>query len=603
MTRSHPSTRLACAAAALALISVPGVASAQDPPMTLSAVVNALKGNVPSGRVLQLATTRCISFRVDSEAARELRNANANSSFIQELRGACYRAPAGAQRPTTPTTPTTPATPTRPVGQPTRPTTQPARPTTPATPTTPAAARLVLDQDARGRLDGRSPRDDGYRHADWAFSARQGDRVVFNLMSDDFDAYLQVGRMAGGRFDEFDSNDDGGEGLNSRLVFDPPQTGEYVVRARGFSPDAEGAFTLRVQRHLLVSPRTSWIVVDQNATGTITDADARDEGGIPFQQWRFRAQGGQRMIIAAVSDDFDTFISVGRLAGDAFEELDWDDDGGEGLNSLLEWTAPATGEYVVRVRPYSASSRGSYAIGLRAGGGGGGGGGGAPAGRPTGATYEVSDALGAGSPVLPSGHRYADWTFSANAGESFRLMLQSGDFDTYLIVGYMRGAEFVELAYDDDGGEGTDSQLGWTAPATREYVVRVRPYGTAGSGSYWLGVFRQAGARPGTVGRDLTAALAPGDAVYDGKYAHEWAFTFRAGQRVSVSMSSSTIDTYLVVGRMVNGQFVEVARDDDGGGGTNSLAVFSASGGEYVVRATSFSPGETGPYTLRVDAR
>ncbi len=80
-----------------------------------------------------------------------------------------------------------------------------------------------------------------------------------------------------------------------------------------------------------------------------------------------------------------------------------------------------------------------------------------------------------------------------------------------------------------------------------------------------------------------------------------YSFSGTAGQRVAILQTSSAIDTYLY---LVGPDLTVVAEDDDGGGGTNSR-IPSGSGffilpatGTYFVEATSFSPNNTGNYTL-----
>ena len=75
----------------------------------------------------------------------------------------------------------------------------------------------------------------------WDFSFSVGERVVVNMTSDDFDAYLDVQRADG---TVHASNDDGGSGTNARLDFRVPAAGDYKIRAKGYDEDATGTFVL-----------------------------------------------------------------------------------------------------------------------------------------------------------------------------------------------------------------------------------------------------------------------------------------------------------------------------------------------------------------------
>ena len=111
-------------------------------------------------------------------------------------------------------------------------------------------------------------------------------------------------------------------------------------------------------------------------------------------------------------------------------------------------------------------------------------------------------------------------------------------------------------------------------------------------------------ATPISVGQTVNNSLTSADCAYTGstRYYDDYVFNGTAGQQISVSMSS-TFDTYLY---LVNSSNQIVAEDDDGGDGTNSR-IPSISGfftlpatGSYIIRATSYSAGSVGAYTLNL---
>jgi len=93
-----------------------------------------------------------------------------------------------------------------------------------------------------GALTAADPVIDGKAVQAWAFEAKAGEFVTIELMSDDFDAYLYV---VGPGLPEPLTDDDGGEGLNSRLGVSFPNDGLYRVVASSLG-GALGMFTLRV---------------------------------------------------------------------------------------------------------------------------------------------------------------------------------------------------------------------------------------------------------------------------------------------------------------------------------------------------------------------
>jgi plastocyanin len=106
------------------------------------------------------------------------------------------------------------------------------------------------------------------------------------------------------------------------------------------------------------------------------------------------------------------------------------------------------------------------------------------------------------------------------------------------------------------------------------------------------------------VGQTVRGSLASSDAVMeDGSHYDPYTLSARAGQSVTITMRSSSFDTYLSVGRVSGGSFQALGSDDDGAGGTDSqVSVTFPSAGEYVIRANSLAADGAGDYTLEVAA-
>jgi hypothetical protein len=73
---------------------------------------------------------------------------------------------------------------------------------------------------------------------------KEGQAYVIDLMSKDFDTFLRVEDAEG---KELAQDDDGGEGLNSRLRFVAPHTGTIRVIATTFAGGSTGSFTLSIR--------------------------------------------------------------------------------------------------------------------------------------------------------------------------------------------------------------------------------------------------------------------------------------------------------------------------------------------------------------------
>ena len=351
------------------------------------------------------------------------------------------------------------------------------------------------------------------------------------------------------------------------------------------------------------------IRVGQTVQGSLADTDPAGLERGQFDAYRFDATAGQQLVATMESDTFDTYLTVGRLHGPVMDVVDTDDDGGsggDGTNSRMRFTVPATGAYVLIAQSFTEEGRGAYTLSL------------AQAPTPTTGT---SQAITAGQPVTgqiadtdnvsdEDDAYYDAYTFSGRAGQRIAVTAESADFDTFLRVGRMEGADFEELESDDDGaGEGTNSMLRMTLEEDGEYVIRVSPLGE-GTGAYTLRLEERAAARgpqpaqPLQAGVRAQGVLNEDDAVLesDNSYYDLWSYQGREGEALKIQMMSDDFDTYVAIGRMVNGAWEEVASMDDGGEGTNTLLeVTLPATGEYVIRANSFGAEETGDYTLLVE--
>ncbi|HEY0511308.1 MAG TPA: fibronectin type III domain-containing protein [Thermoanaerobaculia bacterium] len=98
-------------------------------------------------------------------------------------------------------------------------------------------------------------------------------------------------------------------------------------------------------------------------------------------------------------------------------------------------------------------------------------------------------------------------------------------------------------------------------------------------------------------GQTVTAALSTSDcALNDGSYADYWDFQGTAGQDVTATMRSNSVDSYLA---LLDPQNNDVKENDNGGGGNDALITYHlTSSGHWAIAAGSYSSGETGPYTL-----
>lgn len=374
--------------------------------------------------------------------------------------------------------------------------------------------------------------------------------------------------------------------------------------ARAAAPLAACMLTAVLAGTAHAQPGVTPLRVGQTLTGQLVESDVPVNDRGRFHAYRFEAAEGQRLLVTAESDAFDTYVVVGRQVGPVLDELKTDDDGGEDTDSRLRFTAPRSGPYILLVQSFSEDGTGAYSVALQA----------APA-PATGGSSSISFGAAEEGQLADTdneddetGKFYDEYVFRGRAGQRVEVAMASDAFDTYVSLGRLDGCDWEELATDDDGGEDTDSRLRHTLSEDGEYVIRATSFGE-NTGPYTITVSERIVAervsQALTAGQETTSELDEDDETLESDNSHYelWTYQGRANEQLRISMESDDFDTYLAIGRMVGGEFEELATMDDGGEGTNSLLeVTLPDDGEYVIRANSYTADMTGEYTLRVDS-
>ena len=407
--------------------------------------------------------------------------------------------------------------------------------------------------------------------------------VNVDLVSEAFDPFLVVytgSELAARNADNrLAANDDGGEGLNSRLEENLP-AGSYLLEVRSFSSSGMGVYTLTVE--------TAALADDEDAQGAIQVAYGEQFEGTLFPPadsdlLAFSGSAGDAVVIALTSADFDPFLEL-EIEG---EVVAVNDDGGEGLSSLLDFVLPVSAEYLVRVRSFNNTGSGSYAIMLD----------------------DVTPPIAMQAAVDTSGTREAA---IANAGEihlhpltvaglsQVQIDLASTEFDAFLTLFAGTGAgdrnEANFLASDDDGGVGLNSRIELVLPAG-DYLIEARPLSSGLTGAYSLQV--QLTPIEGDEDDPSPVLLAYGDEVSGtlspagDEDVHE--FTGQAGDEIEIDVASDDIDPFVELS--FNGEVL--ASDDDGGDDLDALIdnFVLPQSASYRVTVRSLE-GESGTYRV-----
>jgi hypothetical protein len=282
------------------------------------------------------------------------------------------------------------------------------------------------------------------------------------------------------------SDDDGGVGLGSRIVWTAPSSAVYFLRVNHYSPSVGGigtGYTLRI-----------WVV------GTNGDIDAYEPDdsaatasaiaiNAPAQEHTFHIAGDQdwasftarqgveyTITTADLGTRTDTILELYDNAGTTL--LAYNDDY-SGLASQVVWTAPSDGVYRAKVYDYLASVGGpntSYTLRIIGN---------------EGDSYEPDNTLNTAKPISVNGaaqtHTFhlagdQDWaSFTAAAGSTYTISTANLDSCSDTVLELYNSTSSL-LAFNDDFN-GFASRIVWPSASSESLFVKVRHFNTSSSGA------------------------------------------------------------------------------------------------------------------------
>jgi hypothetical protein len=228
-------------------------------------------------------------------------------------------------------------------------------------------ARIVqFGRDLSGNIDRRTSGGPVPFHL-WRMKATKDERFSIVVNSREFSTFVSFGRRDADSVVRVASN---AQGSTSKIDVSVPLTGEYEIRIEP-TGNSGGSYTLRVDTLARLERRLQrkTITTGQEIRGTLTETDAALDDGSPYQEWVYQAKPKERVLFTMRSEDFDTFLSVGRMEGGRLVEFKSNDDApGDTTNyrvSRVLIVAPASGTFIVRANSMGINQRGDYT--LRAG--------------------------------------------------------------------------------------------------------------------------------------------------------------------------------------------------------------------------------------------
>ena len=409
------------------------------------------------------------------------------------------------------------------------------------------------------------------RAVDWyPLEISEGQRLFISMESAYLDTYLLVRYPDGTeRFnDDFQDSDAGIHitGSDDQLL---------QLGATTFSRNSYGDYTILVQE----AQPPQRISVGQTISGSLEAG----EGGLDL--YTFSGEAGDMVVVELSSSDFDTYVMLREPSGFTVQN----DDREPGItDSRLLYTFDTDATVEIEVSAFGSEGAGRYQLSVTEF-------------VLEGEIDEVVDGqeIRSGEEVtaLMSGDddpdMMVDQRFTVQALANHRMIVEmsSDFFDTYLTIIGPSGQEYA----NDDGFTGsTDSLLDIVAPETGTYEVYASSFSGNGTGLYTISY--EAGGEVELLARfsGEIDSTAPVDS--EGRRFRRHSFDGRAGQYVTIDLTSGAFDTYL----MLEGPegFV-IAENDDYGPGTDSrISQELEQTGSYTVVVQGYWEDSEGPYEV-----
>lgn len=205
---------------------------------------------------------------------------------------------------------------------------------------------------------------------------------------------------------------------------------------------------------------------------------------------------------------------------------------------------------------------------------------------------------------------FVAWQFMGERGDRVTISMSSNEIDSFLELYRAEGETGPELVRsDDDSGGGRNARINAFELATSErYVIVARGFSATDQGNFTLTL---------NIDRPLAPPPADDDTPGDGRLTYgsretgtlqrgtsdEWTFQARAGDVVTIEMSSGDFDTYL---RLLGPTGGQVADNDDIAypDNTNSAIrdIELGDSGLYTILAGAYSPDARGTYTIALSS-
>lgn len=426
----------------------------------------------------------------------------------------------------------------------------------------------------------------------WGIGLTLGTTYQFRLNGAGLaDPYLSLMSPAGAMIT---ANDDGGGGRNSLITYTATASGTYYLSARGY--------TSNIGDYLLSATATSSdAIVGTTATASsVTVGGAAGTGTVDYggdeDWWSVALTAGTTYQFQLNGTTLsDAYLRLLNPAGTT--QITANDDGGGGTNARITYTATASGTYYLSAQGYSANT-GTYSLTATSV---------ANTDNIDGATTTASsvivDGVASTSAVNVAGDQ--DWfSVALTAGTTYQFALAgAGLTDPYL---RLLEADGDLITADDDGGAGLNSLITYMPTATGTYYLSAQAFNEL-TGNFSLTATSSVPAADtilattSTTSEVTVGGAAATDTINTAGDADWWSVSLTAGTNYQFSLDGVGLsDPYL---RLMDATGFQVATNDDGGAGLNSLITYTATNtGTYYLSAQGYADN-IGTYSLTAVSR
>lgn len=177
----------------------------------------------------------------------------------------------------------------------------------------------------------------GRRADQYIVAGDAGERLRIELVSEEFDAFLELLDSSGRRL----SDDDGGDETNARLSYQFSEDGWVIITATSYDGLSAGSYNLTVQEVDASDARV--------LEGELSPGDPRAIDGRLYDVVRVDAEAGERITAMLESEEFDAFLYLNFSTG---ENYDSDDDSAGESNAMVDVSAPRDDTYTLVITSY-----------------------------------------------------------------------------------------------------------------------------------------------------------------------------------------------------------------------------------------------------------